>query len=223
MRLLAIETSTHRGSVAAVSRGQIVAHAVHDEPNRHAERMLSLIERTLKEAHWEKHSIDRVAVGVGPGAFTGVRVGLSLASGLSLGLDAELVGVVSLRAIAFAHPAADRRLRVILRDARRQEYFLAVYRPDGEEVVGPRAVARQSIVQEVHSCTAGEPFVVLGEEVGGLPCERGAGEALPDAGPLGVLATSLDPKSHPARPCYLRGPGAIRPNLAPSPLLLPRE
>src|SRR5690606_3316847 len=105
MRIVALETSSTRGSVALLEGtsprdARVVASRRHDVPNEHAERLLGLLEEALAEADWEKSSLARIAVGVGPGSFTGVRVGLSIAQGLMLGLGIDGVGVGSLRAIA---------------------------------------------------------------------------------------------------------------------------
>ncbi len=146
MRVLGLETSSTRGSVALVEQQEsgpvVVAYAFHDEANQHAERLLSLVDAVLQEASWGKSSIQRIAVGVGPGSFTGVRVALSLAQGLMLGLGIPGVGVGSLRAVAAGHDVADTRLRVVVRDARRDEYFVAAYSASGEEVVAPHAIAQ---------------------------------------------------------------------------------
>lgn len=223
MKVLGLETSTHRGSVALVDAGVLVAHVVHEEPNRHAERMLGLVERALLEANWQRGELERIAVGVGPGAFTGIRVGISLALGLSLGLSVPTVGVGSLGAIALGHDPSDPRLRVVLRDARREEYFLGIYDAAGREQMSPRAVARTALAQTVVELVGDRDFVVLGQEFPGLPWEHGCHDQPPDALAVALIGAQLDPARSPASPRYLRGSGAERPQLAPSPLRLPRS
>ena len=101
-RVLGIETSSRRGTVALVEDGQVVASLGHDVPNGHAERMLGLVDQALAEAGWAKASLDRIAVGVGPGSFTGIRVGIALAQGLALGLDYQASAQIGSVAATYA-------------------------------------------------------------------------------------------------------------------------
>src|SRR6185369_5960506 len=140
MRVLGIETSTRRGSVAAVEGTLTLGTLAHEEPSAHAERVLSLIEILLAEVGWSRASIERIAVGIGPGSFTGLRVGIALAQGMALGLGRPIVGVGSLAALASSAPATDRRTRVPVLDARRGELFVAAYDADGRERLAPNAV-----------------------------------------------------------------------------------
>jgi len=223
MRVLGIETSSERGSVALATGGVVVASAHHDQPNRHAELLLSLIARVLADADWDKRSLDRVAVGVGPGAFTGIRIGIALAHGLGLGLGIEAVGVGSLSAIAAAHPKDDPRLRLVVRDARRAECFVGAYDVLGHELSAPAPWPRSGLAAALQSWAAGRAFVVLGEVVTGLDCAVDRCGGAPDAGSVALVGELLDPSAHPPLPVYARGPGADPQNLAPSPLLLPRQ
>lgn len=227
MRILALETSSLRGSVALIEGtsfgdARVCGFACHADPNRHAERIWGLVEDAFSQAGWTKHDIERVAVGVGPGAFTGIRVGLSLAQGFMLGLAVDGVGVGSLRALSVGLPAEDRRLRVILRDARRDEFFLAAYDADGVEVVAPYAIAQVGASDLVREKFDGQDYVVLGTEIGGLPCAVGDGTTEPDARGVGRLAVGLDPKLDLVEPRYVRGPNVVKPNLPVSPLASPR-
>jgi len=93
VRVLAIETSTRRGSVALVralvgavsgasvdrERSELLHELSHVQLNAHAETLLPLVDRLLLEAGAARSSVDRLAVGVGPGSFTGLRVGIALA------------------------------------------------------------------------------------------------------------------------------------------------
>src|SRR5688572_26659375 len=100
MRVLGIETSSTRGSLAVLEGTELRAVRVHEEPHRHAELTLSLIGEVLAEAGIDKRELSRIAVGVGPGSFTGVRVALALGQGIAHGLGIPLVGVGSLAAMA---------------------------------------------------------------------------------------------------------------------------
>jgi tRNA threonylcarbamoyladenosine biosynthesis protein TsaB len=222
-----METSSTRGSVALVegtSRldGRVAASRSHDQPNQHAERLLGLVEEALGKCGWDKGELTRIAVGVGPGSFTGVRVGLSIAQGLMLGLGIPGVGVGSLRVIAAGMDDSDERLRVVVRDARREEYFLAAYDSNGREVVAPHAIPQVGAWQAIAERFSDRPFVVVGTRLEGLDCVLTDLTTEPDARPLGRVALDLDPDSHPLLPQYVRGPNVVRPNLPVSPLTKPR-
>lgn len=223
MRVLAIETSSLRGSVALVQGDRIVASAHHEEPNRHGERLLPLIDELLAQSGWGRSSIERLGVGIGPGSFTGLRVGIALAAGVALGLGVPLVGVGSLRAVAAGHSASDPRLRVVVRDARRNEHFVAVYDADGAEVQAPEAIPQALTTERIRDLVNMRPFVVLGLPLPDLPCASSELTEHPDARAVGRLAQQLAPDEHPPQPHYVRGPNAIRPQLPPSPLLSARS
>ena len=102
----------------------------------HATRLLPLAAGLLAQAGLRFADVHRIAVGVGPGTFTGLRIGVASARGLAQSLDAELVGVSSLRALAFAaangREAAETGVVLALIDARRGEAFAATYAPAEE-------------------------------------------------------------------------------------------
>lgn len=219
MRVVGIETSTLRGSVALVERGEPVADASHEQPNAHAEAILPLIERLLAEAGWPRGSIDRVAVGVGPGSFTGLRVGIALAQGIALGLGRPVVGVGSLCAMARAVPAGVAGRRVALLDARRGEVFVAAYAEDGRELASPVTLTRETALAEV-ARRISEPRVLVGRVARDLP--GGAAPFisemtdLPHATWTALVGAELSPGAA-VEPLYVRDAGATRPDLPPSP------
>ena len=106
MRVLGIETSTSQTAVALVEQGKLVVGRSLARPKQSAERLLPMIAELLAEAGWQRRDIERIGVSVGPGSFTGLRIGIACAQGLSLGLGVPLVGVTSLRAMARAVPEA---------------------------------------------------------------------------------------------------------------------
>lgn len=222
MRVLGIETSTRRGSVAVSSDGVVLSAHFHEEPNAHAERLLGLIERALADAGITRDALDRVAVGVGPGSFTGLRVGIALAQGIALGLGRPLVGVGSLHAMARAVAATDRRVRVPVLDARRGELFVAAYAPDGAELFAPAALAASDARAALDAALGGASAVLVGESAKELGIDfeiaRGVELDLPHASTVALFGATLEPDAARAEPVYVRGPGATLPNLPPSPL-----
>lgn len=217
MRVLGIETSSRRGSVALVEAGRLVAYGSHEELNAHAERLWPLVDQVLAEAGWTKGSLERVAVGIGPGSFTGLRVGIAFAQGAALGLGLELVGVCSLESMARAVPADRTGTRVTLLDARRGEVFAAAYAESGHTVVEPCAIAREAALQHLLGLV-GPGAMLLGEVVrelgaSGPPIPHAD---LPDA--LGVaLLGSERPPNGAVEPLYVRDAGATPQVLPESP------
>ena len=129
MNLLAIDTATESCSVALLSDGRLIERS-ELAPRRHAELILPMIDSVLAEAGLSRRRIDGIAVGRGPGAFTGVRLAISVAQGLALGLDIPVVPISSLAALAADAPAdigaGEAILSVI--DARMGEVYACAYR-----------------------------------------------------------------------------------------------
>jgi len=189
----------------------------HVRPKQSAERLLPLIAELLDEAGWPRSSLDRIGVSVGPGSFTGLRVGIACAHGLSLGLGIPLVGVTSLQAMARAVPESILGLRCAILDARRTEVFAAVHQP------GPRAVQLLAPA----ALPAGSAHATLSDQVPPPVVWIGSGLTLlaipatfsspetdePGAGAVGLLAEELEPADHPPLPVYVRDAGATLPDL----------
>jgi tRNA threonylcarbamoyladenosine biosynthesis protein TsaB len=145
MKLLAIETSTEACSVAVYVDGAILQR--HElAPRRHTQLVLPWADEILAEAGLRKSQLDAIAVGRGPGAFTGVRLAIALVQGLALALDRPVLPVSTLAVLAMQGQGA-RRLAAI--DARMGEVYLGRYDLDddglvtaaGEEVIVPPASA----------------------------------------------------------------------------------
>jgi tRNA threonylcarbamoyladenosine biosynthesis protein TsaB len=222
MRVLGIESSSRRGSVALVERGQLVAARSHERPNAHAEELLPLVDCLMQQTNWGRESLNRVGVGIGPGSFTGLRVGIALAQGIALGLGVPLIGIDSLRCMARAVPATTPGYRCTFLDARRREVFCAVYSSDGAEIVPPHALARASAVARIRESLPPGPHLLVGEaaaELSSADLLRTAQTDLPHAQWAAVLAEEA-PASHGfVEPLYVREPDAVRPDL---PVLRPR-
>lgn len=128
MNLLAIETSTEACSVALVHGDELIARS-ELAPRRHAELVLPMADALLAEAGLGRHALDAIAVGRGPGAFTGVRLGVALAQGMALALDRPVVTISSLAALALEAPEDDAAILAVI-DARMGEIYVASYRRD---------------------------------------------------------------------------------------------
>ena len=118
--ILAIDTSTSRTSVALVADGKVLFTKFHEDPLAHGE----VLPKLVKEALSVNKDIDLVAVGMGPGPFTGLRVGISFAHTFGLARNIPVIGVCSLDAIAAQIKEND---FIITVDARRKEVYWARY------------------------------------------------------------------------------------------------
>jgi tRNA threonylcarbamoyladenosine biosynthesis protein TsaB len=132
MNLLAIETSTECCSVALL-HGDALIERSELAPRRHAELVLPMAESLMGEAGLQRAQLDGIAVGRGPGAFTGVRLAISVAQGLAFALDLPVVTISSLAALAMQAPRDAATLAVI--DARMGEVYAGVFVFDAHGLV----------------------------------------------------------------------------------------
>ena len=147
MTLLAIETATRICGAAFLHDGTVLAEKEVDEKNVHAERLMGLIEDVLRD-HGGLKAVDAIAVSIGPGSFTGLRIGVSVAKGLAYGGDKIIVGVPTLGALIERARRGSAIIRpsdtlVGLLQARKGEFFVA--REGADEV---RVVRGETIVAE---------------------------------------------------------------------------
>jgi tRNA threonylcarbamoyladenosine biosynthesis protein TsaB len=124
--LLAIETSSRVGSLALYADDRLIAAQQFEHGLQNAARMLPLLDAMLREQHLRPPDIHAVCVSQGPGSFTGLRVGITLAKTLCFATGAKLVAVPSLEVIAHNAPAPALRIMPVL-DARRGQVFAALY------------------------------------------------------------------------------------------------
>ena len=132
MKLLALETATEACSVAVLVGGE-ARERFEIAPRRHAELALPWAGQLLAEAGVARSQLDAIAVGRGPGAFTGVRLAIAIAQGIALALDRPLLPVSTLAALAMRAPGEGDVLSAI--DARMGEIYAATFRREGEGVV----------------------------------------------------------------------------------------
>ncbi|MBN1611702.1 MAG: tRNA (adenosine(37)-N6)-threonylcarbamoyltransferase complex dimerization subunit type 1 TsaB [Polyangiaceae bacterium] len=224
MRVLGIETSSRRASVALTEGDQLVVRAETVGFGTHGEHTLPLVDRLVAEAGFAQSSIDRVAVGVGPGSFTGLRVGIALARGIALGLDIPVFGVRSLEAMAHAVPSDRPGVRCVLLDARRSEAFFAAYGPALVEVLSARTLPCSGAVAAVQALCPG-PQVFVGEFsaalVGPDRVFRSPRSDLPDATDTALIAAARPLALSGATPLYVREADAVFPDLQRSRVVSP--
>lgn len=217
--ILALETATMCGSVALVAENRCLAEFSLQTGVTHSRRLLAGIDWLLQETGIGRDTIDAVAVSLGPGSFTGLRIGLASAQGLTLALGIRLIGVGTLDGLAAQVAGAETSLVCPVLDARKKEVYCGLYRKSPEGV----AQLRQDymVLRPEDLCNAiTEPVLLLGDGAAayaGLFRERLAGLAsilpaalyFPRAASIGMLALAkwqrkefLDPAG--VEPIYVR-------------------
>jgi tRNA threonylcarbamoyladenosine biosynthesis protein TsaB len=218
--LIAIETSTESCSAALLRDGVLIERS-ELVPRRHAELILPMIESVLDEAGISRRQLDAVAVGRGPGAFTGVRLGVSVAQGLALGLDVPVVPVSSLAALAQDSPASVGETILALIDARMGEIYACSFRRGAGglvEAISDEAVGLASeLVLPRAECIVGSGWIAYADALAArLPVAPRLvdGARYPQARAIALLAAAQFAAGHSvapeqALPVYLRDKVAL--------------
>ncbi|HUT85014.1 MAG TPA: tRNA (adenosine(37)-N6)-threonylcarbamoyltransferase complex dimerization subunit type 1 TsaB [Thermodesulfobacteriota bacterium] len=134
MKILALETSTKVGSVAISEDEHLIAEYTLNVISTHSERLLPSIDQILRDSKLSIREIDGFAISLGPGSFTGLRIGISTVKGLALAAEKGVVGVPTLDVLA--HNLAFTNLLVCpLLDARKGEVYTALYRGNGKDML----------------------------------------------------------------------------------------
>ena len=220
--VLAIDTATNACSAALWVDGDVRASRFEPMARGHAERLVPMVQEITEAAKHTVKSVDLIAVTVGPGAFTGLRVGLAAARGFALSAGVPCLGLTTLEVIAAGIGPLPNQLVVGI-GSRRADVYLQVFNSDGQPVSEPTAILPEAVSRFVATCEAlVGPFLVAGDAASVLKeCLSAGGVAVtameapyPDAAVLARLAAARwvpgDPIERPA-PLYLRPPDAEMP------------
>lgn len=194
---------------AAVWRGGILASRFEPMERGHAERIAPMVDYVMREAALPFAEIDRIAVTTGPGTFTGQRIGLAMARGLGLALDKPVIGVTTLETIASVQQGNGAPI-VVVCDARRDEYYFAVYSERLEPLHDLALLSLGSIVERVPS---GRVYVIGSAADTFIMADRRdrfvrIRDDLPKASNLAALAAIRAASNRMPEPLYLRAPDA---------------
>lgn len=216
MTVLIIDTALGACTAAVFEAETPVAVRSEVMTKGHQERLGGLVRDAVTEAGGFD-GVARIGVTVGPGSFTGLRVGLAFAQGLGAALDRPVVGISTLAALAAS--VAPTGLVVALIDARRGQVYARLFR-DGEALtdneVWPLEIARERIVGAL---VGGEGLTLVGSGAdlmaAAFPEATVAALAAPTPRALAGLTAAADPAACPPRPIYLRAPDAAVPTRLP--------
>ena len=131
MRALAIETSARTGSIAAVEHGIVLAAEQFEHGLQHAAQIIPIINRLCADRGWTPADLNELYVSAGPGSFTGLRIGVTLAKTMALATGVNLVAVPTVRVLVENAPR-DARHVVLVLDAKREQIFTARFERDAE-------------------------------------------------------------------------------------------
>ncbi|MGO8958789.1 MAG: tRNA (adenosine(37)-N6)-threonylcarbamoyltransferase complex dimerization subunit type 1 TsaB [Streptosporangiaceae bacterium] len=206
--LLAFDTATPAVTVALHDGASVIAEETAIDARRHGELLAIFIEKVLSSVGADRADLTAVAVGTGPGPYTGLRVGLITARVLASTLGIRLDGICSLDVIGVqAASAAGGGDFLVATDARRREVYWARYAPSGVRLAGPAVGPPAAIPAGLP--VAGDGGLLYPELAG-----RSIGPRFPAAAQLAVLAAGRAAAGEPplaAEPRYLRRPDAREP------------
>ncbi|MEX2642252.1 MAG: tRNA (adenosine(37)-N6)-threonylcarbamoyltransferase complex dimerization subunit type 1 TsaB [Acetobacterales bacterium] len=221
-RVLAIDSTTGACSAAVTVDGRLAGRWRREGAQGHAEVLMPGIAEAMAAAGAGFADLDLLAVTVGPGSFTGLRVGLAAVRGLALALGVPVVGVSTFEAVAAGASDVAARSRCILVDSRRGDVFLQCFGPAGH-LSGPLAEPVVAAPESVPDLLPPGPLWIGGDGVAVLraagidPAARGDA-VLSDAGPDAVAVAAVGVARHlgmlpplPMRPLYIRPPAAKLP------------
>ena len=223
MRLLTIETSTLTESIAVVDGGIVVAEERAQAGRGHAERLVDAVSSVLGRARLDLRDLDGIAVSIGPGRWSGLRVGLASAKGLAVATGLPLYPVRTLEALALSAREEEHLVCPML-DARRGEVYAALFRLLGERVrlLPDTAASPAALARTVGDLAVDEPVVFVGPgaaayaaEIGGVLGQRAVFPpgAIPVPLPAALSAIAIEQAALSPRgadraslePWYLRG------------------
>ena len=208
MIILALDTAGVECAAAVYDSGRntMLGEASDMIGKGHAEHLIGIVDRALDQADMTLSNIDRIAVTIGPGSFTGIRVGVAAARGFALSLNVPAVGVTTLEVMASAQrEKTPGRAVLAAMDAKRDEIYLQSFSPDGSPLDAPRALS----VAQAQAFAAGFDGEITGSATPLL--KAGAHGDHSNNFPISVVArlgAAASPDAGKPKPLYLRGPDA---------------
>ncbi|MBR7653200.1 tRNA (adenosine(37)-N6)-threonylcarbamoyltransferase complex dimerization subunit type 1 TsaB [Ochrobactrum oryzae] len=214
MKILALDTAASWCSVAVYdSDGDVVLADVSENIGKgHAEVLMDYVERAVTEAKLSLREMDRVAVNIGPGSFTGVRIGVSAARGFALALGVPAIGITAFEALAAeAQSLSPEKPVLVVLDAHRGEIYAQSFNAKGLPSAKPLVLSREeaealAASQAKNTVLAGSAAPAINDVIDSR-FTLGPVEPTAKIGIYARLASSRQPGDAP-KPLYMRGPDA---------------
>ncbi len=229
--VLALDSAGTGCSVAVGLGEKVLAEERIDTMHGQAEALLPLADRAMRYAGQETAALDLVVVTVGPGSFTGIRVGLAAARGIALGTDARLIGVTSFEAVAVLAAQSDFSetcFLLVALESRREDFYFQFFDPHGDPLREPAAIMPALLHEAVAATIGANPLLIAGDAA-----QRAAaalGQHLDTAAVLkasapravgtlraGLQLLRLGKAEDAPRPLYLRPPDVTLPAIPQKP------
>ena len=227
LTLLGFDTATTACSAALWAGGDVIAHRRIEAGGRHAETLVPMLREVAGAGDTTLAAVDRFAVTVGPGSFTGIRIGLATARGLALALKRPLIGLSTLEVLAAGVLAAKHDGPVLAAlDAGRGRLYAQLFDRSLDALSEPQALHAEGLPGLVAAAGSGEPVVVVGTGrdaavaalAPAIDARPATGSPMPDARVLvrraAARADAEGDNGAAVRPLYLREAGA-RPRVRP--------
>jgi tRNA threonylcarbamoyl adenosine modification protein YeaZ len=214
--VLALDTATDAvvvglARLAPGGEPEVLAEQLRPGARQHGEQLMPAVLDVCASAGVALPELDAVVCGIGPGPFTGLRVGMVSAAGLGDALGVPVHGVVTLDAVARRHPGEP---LLVVGDARRRELYWAAYAADGTRTEGPAVDAPAALAARVPElgvrAVAGPVATAYAEQLG-LPAATPVDQGPSVSGLVAVALPLLGTEPAPLEPCYLRRPDAVPP------------
>ncbi|WP_420548362.1 tRNA (adenosine(37)-N6)-threonylcarbamoyltransferase complex dimerization subunit type 1 TsaB [Curvivirga sp.] len=226
--LLALDSACASCSAAVWQDDEILAHKFEDMPRGQSENLMPFVAKVMTQSSTNFSDLDVLAVTVGPGAFTGIRICLSAARGLALAIKKPLVGVTTMEALLAAQDLSSFEgvLVAVVIETKRMDYYIQFFDRNGMPLGEPEALLASSIAQKFETLSNGKQIFLCGDGVERLvresvvadfEFELGSKNSQPDAGIFGQVAMSKYNSMGKAAfeiapaPLYLRPPDATPP------------
>ena len=216
MRILAIDTSCGAASAAVYDDvlRKMLAQETIAMAQGHAEALGPMVQRVMSQVEGGFATIGRVAACIGPGSFTGIRIGLAMARAIALTIEAPVIGVTTF--VAFAGPLlAEPKPGVIATaiDAKHGQVYFQLFEATGRPILAPMIASLRDVVRVIGAGPArlaGNAAPMLAEEAErtGLVFDASEASAYPDIVSIARVGLAADPEAFPARPLYVKAPDA---------------
>lgn len=166
MKILGIDTSNQVMTVALAENSRLIAEKTVNVKRNHSIQLMPAIEELFKEAEWLPKDLDRIAVAKGPGSYTGVRIGVTVAKTLAFSLSCDIVGISSLQVLAGNGECIPGSYIVPVFDARRGNIFTGLYQVKGNKIVQVKKDTHISVSDWAEGLKQlAAPLQLLGEDV----------------------------------------------------------